>query len=98
VFIQPKVDELLVEAAVVHFCREFQRAFGAGGDFKLIAHNLRATRRNGVVEGDDTRVPDLVVVVQHSVRTEEAIGKAVRAGIELTITPQGPGMKKNMAV
>ena len=92
-----KVDEVLIEAAIVDF--------GGDGDgpgrilrhLEPIAHNLRAARSDGVVVGDDARVPHLMQIVQRAANVDKAIGKAVRRRIERAVGLERSGVHQGAA-
>ena len=64
VFCQTKVDVVLIEAAIVHLGCHGEWTHRVLGYGELIANNLRAARDNGVVVGNDSRVPDLMKIDQ----------------------------------
>ena len=79
------VDEVLVEAAVLHRGRECELAFDVFGQAETVADQLRTARLDGVVVGQHAVMPDLVDVVQFALGVDEAIGEGVGGGIEIAV-------------
>ena len=79
------VDEVLVEAAVLHGGGEGELAVDVFGQAEAVAHQLRAAGLDGVVVGQHAVVPDLVEVVQLALDVDEAVGEGVGGGIEVAV-------------
>ena len=92
-----EVHEVLIEAAVVDLRGDGDGAFGVGGNFELIADDLRAAGGDGVVVGDDAVVPDLVEIVDLALDVDEAVGEAVGAGIEVAVGLDDAGVGEGLA-
>ena len=94
---EAEIDEVLVEAAIIHLRGNSDGPDGALRHLKFVAHNLRAARNNRVVKRDDPRVPHLVPVIQRAFGVDQPVGEAVRGRIELAVGPEAAGVDQSMA-
>src|SRR5580658_4574074 len=79
------VDEVLVEAAILHGGREAERSGEGLWDAEAIAHQLAAAGLDGVVVGENAIMPDLVEIVELTLVVDDAVGEGMGGGVEIAV-------------
>ena len=92
-----EVDEVLIEAAVLHGRGDGEGAGDTLGQAETVTDELRATRLDGVVVGQHAVVPDLVERIQFAFDVDEAVGEGVGGGIEVAVGLDEAGLGENFA-
>src|ERR1700728_1905500 len=78
-----EVHKLLIEAPVFDRGRYGYRTTAVRHG-ERVAHQLRAAGLDRVVVGDHAIVPDLVKIIQPALLVDQAVGEAMRGGVQIS--------------